>query len=207
MAGMAAKLRVILALSLLGLLGASDQPLAQKSDRSAAELMDVVMWSREPIGGPFALIDQNGTRRTDADFRGQFMLIYFGFTYCPDVCPTDLQQMGMAVDQLGPAGDAVQPIFITVDPERDTPEHLKDYVAMFHPRFVGLTGDANALKEVARAYRTYYAKVDFGKSDYTVDHSAFIYLMGRNGEYLGFFPPGTSAELLAGTLRPFVSNR
>jgi len=204
---MAAKLRVVMALALLSLLGASGQPLAQKSDRSAAELMDVVMWSREPIGGPFALIDQNGTRRTDADFRGQFMLIYFGFTYCPDVCPTDLQQMGMAVDQLGPAGDAVQPIFITVDPERDTPEHLKDYVTMFHPRFVGLTGDANAIKEAARAYRTYYAKVDFGKSDYTVDHSAFIYLMGRNGEYLGFFPPGTSAELLAGTLRPFVSNR
>ncbi len=204
---MAAKLRVVMAVALLSLLGASGQPLAQKSDRSAAELMDVVMWSREPIGGPFALIDQNGARRTDADFRGQFMLIYFGFTYCPDVCPTDLQQMGMALDQLGPAGDAVQPIFITVDPERDTPQHLKDYVAMFHARFVGLTGDASAINEAASAYRTYYAKVDFGKSDYTVDHSAFIYLMGRNGEYLGFFPPGTSAELLAGTLRPFVSNR
>jgi|SRR6478672_751263 protein SCO1/2 len=204
---MAAKLRVVMALALLSLLGASGQPLAQKSDRSAAELMDVVMWNREPIGGPFALIDHNGARRTDADFRGQFMLVYFGFTYCPDVCPTDLQQMGMAVDQLGPAGDAVQPIFITVDPERDTPEHLKDYVAMFHPRFVGLTGDASAIKEAARAYRTYYAKVELEKSDYTVDHSAFIYLMGRNGEYLSFFPPGTSADLLAGTLRAFVSDR
>jgi cytochrome oxidase Cu insertion factor (SCO1/SenC/PrrC family) len=203
----AAKLRVVMALALLPLLGASSQPLAQKSDRSAAELMDVVMWSREPIGGPFALVDQNGVRRTDADFRGQFMLVYFGFTYCPDICPTDLQQMGLAVDQLGPAGDAVQPIFITVDPERDTPEHLKDYVAMFHRRFVGLTGDAGAVKEAARAYRAYYAKVELGKSDYTVDHSAFIYLIGRNGEYLGFFPPGTSADLLAGTLRPFVSNR
>ena len=204
---MAAKLRVVMALALLSLLVASSQPLAQKSDRSAAELMDVVMWNREPIGGPFALIDQDGKRRTDADFRGKVLLVYFGFTYCPDVCPTDLQQMGMAVDQLGSAGDAVQPIFITVDPERDTPEHLKDYVAMFHPRFVGLTGDASAIKEAARAYRTYYAKVDFGKSDYTVDHSAFIYLMGRNGEYLGFFPPGTSADLLAGTLRPFVNNQ
>ena len=98
------------------------------------------MWNREPIGGPFALIDQNGERRTDADFRGKFMLVYFGFTYCPDVCPTDLQQMGLAVDRLGAAGDAVQPIFITVDPERDTTEHLKDYVAMFHSRFIGLTG-------------------------------------------------------------------
>jgi cytochrome oxidase Cu insertion factor (SCO1/SenC/PrrC family) len=207
MAGMAAKLRVILALPLLGLLGASDQPLAQKSDRPAAELMDVVMWNREPIGGAFALIDQNGARRTDTDFRGQFMLVYFGFTYCPDVCTTDLLQMGLAVDQLGPGGDAVQPIFITVDPERDTPEHLKEYLAMFHPRFIGLSGDAAAIKEAARAYRVYYARAELAKSDYTIDHSAFIFLMGRKGEYLGFFPPGTSAELLAGTLRPFIPIR
>ena len=126
-------IRRVLALALLSLFAASDQPMAQKSDRSAAELMDVVMWSREPIGGAFALIDQNGKRRTDADFRGKFMLVYFGFTYCPDVCPTDLQQVGLAVDRLGAAGDAVQPIFITVDPERDTPEHLKDYAPRLSP--------------------------------------------------------------------------
>jgi cytochrome oxidase Cu insertion factor (SCO1/SenC/PrrC family) len=204
--GITPRLRVA-AVALLSLLGASGQPLAQKSDRSAAELMDVVMWNREPIGGPFALTDQDGKRRTDADFRGKFMLVYFGFTYCPDICPTDLQQMGLAVDRLGPAGDAVQPIFISLDPERDTPEHLKDYVAMFHARFVGLTGDAAAIKEAARAYRVYYAKVELPKSDYTVDHSAFIYLMGRNGEYLSFFPPGTSAEILAGNLRPLLANR
>jgi cytochrome oxidase Cu insertion factor (SCO1/SenC/PrrC family) len=210
MPGAATRRRVI-ALALLSLFGASDELLAQKSDRSAAELMDVVMWNREPIGGPFALIDQNGARRTDADFRGKFMLVYFGFTYCPDVCPTDLQQMGLAVDRLGPAGDAVQPIFITVDPERDTAEHLKDYVAMFHSRFIGLTGDAAAINEAARAYRVYYAKFELpksdDKSDYTVDHSAFIYMMGPKGEYLGFFPPGTSAELLAGTLRPLIAAR
>jgi protein SCO1/2 len=199
--------RRMLALALLSLFAASNQPMAQKSERSAAELMDVVMWSRESIGGAFALIDQNGKRRTDADFHGKFMLVYFGFTYCPDVCPTDLQQMGLAVDRLGAAGDAVQPIFITVDPGRDTPEHLKDYVANFHSRFVGLTGDAPAIHEAARVYRAYYAKVDLGKSDYTVDHSSFIYLMGRDGEYLGFFPPGTAADILVGTLRPLVANR
>jgi protein SCO1/2 len=203
---MAAPWRVV-ALALLSLLGASGEPLAQQSERSAAELMDVVMWNREPIGGPFALTDQYGVRRTDADFRGKFMLVYFGFTYCPDVCPTDLQQMGLAVDQLGAAGELVQPIFITVDPERDTSEHLKDYVAMFHARFIALTGDAISINDAARAYRVYYAKVELAKSDYTVDHSAFIYLMGRNGEFLGFFPPGTSAEVLAGTLRPLVANR
>jgi cytochrome oxidase Cu insertion factor (SCO1/SenC/PrrC family) len=197
----------VIALALLGVLGAAGQPLAQRSDRSAAELMDAVMWNREPIGGPFALIDQDGKRRTDADFRGKVLLVYFGFTYCPDVCPTDLQEIGLAVDRLGPAGDAVQPIFITVDPERDTPEHLKEYMAMFHRRFVGLTGDATALDAAARAYRVYYARVALEKSDYTVDHSAFIYLMGRQGEYLGFFPPGTSAEILLGTLKPLVAGR
>jgi cytochrome oxidase Cu insertion factor (SCO1/SenC/PrrC family) len=204
--GIAVKLRVFV-LALLSLLGASSQPLAQKSDRSAAELMDVVMWNREPIGGPFALTDQNGAHRTDADFRGKIMLVYFGFTYCPDICPTDLQQMGLAVDRLGPDGEQVQPIFITVDPERDTAEQLKDYMPMFHPRFVGLTGDAAAINDAARAYRVYYAKVDLGKADYTVDHSAFIYMIGRNGEYLGFFPPGTSADILAGGLRPLVTKR
>jgi cytochrome oxidase Cu insertion factor (SCO1/SenC/PrrC family) len=96
---MAAATRRVIALALLGVLGAAGQPLAQRSDRSAAELMDAVMWNREPIGGPFALIDQDGRRRTDADFRGKVLLIYFGFSYCPDVCPADLQEIGLAVDR------------------------------------------------------------------------------------------------------------
>jgi protein SCO1/2 len=176
---------------------------AQHPERSAAELMDAVMWNREPIGGPFALVDQNSARRTDVDFRGKLMLVYFGFTYCPDVCPTDLLQMALAVDQLGQAGEMVQPIFITVDPERDTPEHLKEYVSLFHPRFVGLSGDVHAIGGAARAYRVYHKKVESDeRPDYTVDHSAFIYLMGRDGEYLGFFPPGTSAKQLADDIRP-----
>lgn len=195
------------ALAVMVLLGIASLAAQTQSSRSAAELMDAVMWNREPIGGPFALIDQDGKRRTDADFRGKVLLVYFGFTYCPDVCPTDLQEIGLAVDRLGPAGDAVQPIFITLDPPRDTPEHLKEYVAMFHTRFVGLTGDAAALDAAARAYRVFYARVALEKSDYTVDHSAFIYLMGRHGEYLGFFPPGTPADILVGTLKPLVAGR
>ena len=187
---------------LLALGGVTTSSLAQAPERSAAELMDAVMWNREPIGGPFALTDQNGVHRTDTDFRGKLMLVYFGFTYCPDICPTDLQQMALAVDQLGPAGETVQPVFITVDPARDTVEHLKDYMALFHPRFVGLTGDAAAIRQAARAYRVYYEKVEReDKSDYTLDHSVFIYLMDRDGRYLGFFPPGTSAERLAETMR------
>jgi protein SCO1/2 len=201
-------LRVLAAGLLVAYGGGATSVLAQAPERSAAELMDAVMWNREPIGGPFALTDQNGARRTEADFRGKLMLVYFGFTYCPDICPTDLQQMGLAVDRLGRAGDMVEPIFITVDPERDTPEHLKEYLPLFHPRFVGLTGEATAIGEAARAYRVYHKKVAWDDgSDYTVDHSAFIYLMDRAGEYLGFFPPGTPAERLASTIRALADTR
>ena len=201
-------LRVLAAGLLVAYGGGATSVLAQAPERSAAELMDAVMWNREPIGGPFALTDQNGARRTEADFRGKLMLVYFGFTYCPDICPTDLQQMGLAVDRLGRVGDMVEPIFITVDPERDTPEHLKEYLPLFHPRFVGLTGEATAIGEAARAYRVYYKKVAWDDgSDYTVDHSAFIYLMDRAGEYLGFFPPGTPAERLASTIRALADTR
>jgi protein SCO1/2 len=202
------QLRVLaVAVTLLSVSGLS--PVAQtSSERSAAELMDAVMWNREPIGGPFALTDQNGARRTDADFRGKLMLVYFGFTFCPDVCPTDLLQISLAIDQLGPAGEMVQPVFITVDPARDTPAHLKNYMPVFHPRFVGLTGDAGAIREAARAYRVYYKKVEWAdRTDYTVDHSAFIYLMGRDGEYLGFFPPGASAERLVESIRPHLAGK
>jgi protein SCO1/2 len=170
------------------------------SGRSAAELMDVVMWGREPIGGPFALVDQTGTPRSDQDFRGKLLLVYFGFTYCPDICPTDLQAISLAIDQLGTAGGKVQPLFITVDPERDTAAHLAEYVGMFHPRLIGLTGDAAAIRKAAEAYKVYYARVETG-TDYTVDHSAFMYLMDADGKYLGFLPPGTTPERIAEAIR------
>jgi cytochrome oxidase Cu insertion factor (SCO1/SenC/PrrC family) len=189
---------------LLGL-GIAAPALAQAPERSAAELMDAVMWNREPVGGPFALVDHNGKRRTDADFRDKLMLVYFGFTYCPDVCPTDLQSIGLALDRLGPAGEAVQPLFVTVDTERDTAEHLAAYVPLFHPRLIGLTGDASAVRDAANAYKVYYAKVPTaGAADYTVDHSGFIYLMDRDGRYLGFFPPGTPPDRVADVIRPLL---
>ncbi|MGY0571457.1 SCO family protein [Bradyrhizobium sp. RDM12] len=172
--------------------------------RSAAETMDILMWNREPVGGPFALTDHTGKARTDRDFRGKLMLVYFGFTYCPDVCPTDLMAIAQTLDLLGADADKVQPLFITVDPERDTAEHLADYVGMFHPRLIGLTGDLDAIRAAADAYKVYFAKVATGKDadDYTVDHTAYIYLMDRDGKYLGFFPPGTSAERMVEILRP-----
>lgn len=160
------------------------------------------MWGREPVGGPFALVDHTGRKRTNEDFRGKLMLVYFGFTYCPDICPTDLQNMGLALDQLGPAGDKVQPLFITVDPERDTVEHLNEYVPLFHPRLIGLTGDAAAIGAAADAFKVYYARVPNKQGDdYTIDHTAFIYLMGADGSYVGFFPPGTTSERIADALR------
>jgi len=195
------KLRTVV-LATLVLSGIAPLAAQTQSSRSAAELMDAVMWNREPIGGPFALIDHNGKPRTNEEFRGKLMLVYFGFTYCPDVCPTDLQNIGLALDQLGPAGENVQPLFITVDPARDTAEHLKDYVPMFHPRLIGLTGDPAAIHAAAAAYRAYYAKVPLKGDDYTVDHSSFIYVVAADGQYLGFFPPGTSPERIAESIRP-----
>jgi cytochrome oxidase Cu insertion factor (SCO1/SenC/PrrC family) len=188
-------------LALLAPLRAQDEP-----ERPAAELMDVLMWNREPVGGPFDLVDHQGKVRTQADFKGKLMLVYFGFTFCPDVCPTDLQAIGLALDQLGAAGEAVQPIFITLDPNRDTAQQLADYVPLFHPRFIGLTGDEAAIRQAARAYKVYYAKVPRADgSDYTVDHSGYTYLMDRAGQYLGFFPPGTPPDRMADLIRPLAA--
>lgn len=175
---------------------------------SSAELAERLSRNHQSIGGPFTLIDQHGQRRTDADFRGKLMLVYFGFTQCPDICPLDLQQMGLAIEQLGPAGDAVQPIFITLDPARDTPAHLAAYVPAFHPRLVGLGGSPEAVAQVARGYRIQFKKVATGTAgDYTIAHGTAIYLMDRNGKYITFFPPSTPASRMARLIRPYLGNQ
>jgi protein SCO1 len=187
--------------------GAKSVPAEEANAPSAAALMDALMWGQEPIGGPSELIDHTGARRTDADYHGKLLLVYFGYTYCPDVCPTDLQAMASALDLLGDAARSVQPLFITIDPERDTPSHLASYVPLFHPRLVGLTGEADAIRRAARAYKVYYAKLVLPDSpQYAMDHSAFIYLVNANGEYLGFFPPGTSPERIASIIQPHLSS-
>ena len=173
--------------------------------RSAAELMDVLMWNREPVGAPFTLTDHNGKPRTDADFQGKLMLIYFGFTFCSDVCPTDLVAIASAMDELGPASEALQPLFVTVDPEKDTPEQLKEYVRLFHPRLIGLTGDARQIRKLTSAYKVYFAKAEPAKAaDRGIEHTGYMYLMGRDGRYLGFFPPGTSADRMVDVIRPLI---
>ena len=177
-------------------------PADEAATPSAAELMDALMWNRGPIGGPFDLIDQHGQRRTDADFHGKLLVIYFGYTYCPDICPTDLTAISSAVDLLDPAGNDVQPVFITLDPQRDTVEHLANYVSSFHARLIGLTGRAHDIRNLALAYKVYYAKVTAGHGEpYLIDHTGFIYLVDRDGKYLGFFPPGTGPDRMVEVIR------
>ena len=150
------------------------------------------------VGGPFTLVDQTGKSITDKDFRGKYMLIFFGYTYCPDVCPTELQVMMAALGTLGPRAAEVQPIFITIDPDRDTPEVMQSYVENFGPSLVGLTGTAEQIAQVAKAYRVYYAKSGNTKTqDYLMDHSSIIYLMGPDGHFVKHFTYTTDAAALA----------
>ena len=154
------------------------------------------------VGGPFTLTDQNGRRVTDADFRGKYMLVLFGFTYCPDVCPSSLQVISAALEQLGTKADKVVPIFISVDHERDTPEQLKLYLQSFDPRMVGLTGTADEIAAAAKSYRVYYKKVTDEKSTagFTYDHSALIYLMGPDGKYVTHFSHAAGPDAIAARL-------
>lgn len=177
----------------------------QPRPKTAAEATDVLNWNRDTIGGPFTLVDEKGRKRTEADFRGKLMVVYFGYMQCQDVCPMDLQQIGMAIESLGAAGDAVQPLFITLDPERDTAKRLAAYVPAFHPRLVGLRGSPAAVEKAAHAYRVYYKKLPIGKGgSYDVGHSGAIYLMDREGKYLTYFAPGTSAQSMAEKIRPYL---
>lgn len=154
------------------------------------------------IGGPFELVDQTGKTVTDKDYRGKFMLMFFGFIHCPDVCPAELQVMAAALDRLGGKADRVAPIFISVDPERDTPEKMAEYVRNFGPRFIGLTGSPQQISATAKAYRVYYSKIDDEKSaiKYTMDHSAIAYLMSPEGDYLAHFNYGAKPEDMAKTI-------
>lgn len=150
------------------------------------------------LGGPFTLVDHTGRAVTERDFAGRAVLLYFGYTYCPDVCPTELGTIAAALDAMGPAGERVTPVFVTIDPERDTQAALADYVSRFHPRMVGLTGTAEQIAQAARAYRVYYAKVrprDLG--DYLMDHSSFIYFVGPDGRVRSLFRPETTPEAIA----------
>jgi cytochrome oxidase Cu insertion factor (SCO1/SenC/PrrC family) len=174
----------------------------EATEPSPTELIEGLVSGRAPVGGPFELTDQTGHRRTDADFHGKLVVLYFGYTYCPDVCPTELQSISLALDKLGAAAQAVQPVFITVDPERDTPARLAEFVSSFHPGLIGLTGSVADIKKTAIAYRTFFVKNSAtAPGEYSVDHTGFIYLVGKDGKYLGFLPPGVAPDEIADAIR------
>jgi protein SCO1/2 len=154
------------------------------------------------IGGPFALEDGAGHTVTDRDLRGRYLLVYFGYTFCPDVCPTTLNEVATALDKLGAKADRLNVAFITVDPQRDTPKVIHDYVAAFSPRIIGLTGTSDQIAKVAGEYRVYYAphRIGEGAADYTVDHSSILYLMGPDGQFVEPIRTDETGEAMAADL-------
>jgi protein SCO1/2 len=153
------------------------------------------------VGGPFTLTDQNGKTVTDANFKGEPFLVFFGFTHCPDVCPTTLYEMSEVLKRLGPDAKKTAALFVTVDPERDTPEKMKQYVSSFHPRIFGLTGTQAQIDAIKKEYRVYSKKVPTKDGDYTMDHTAVVYLMDKNGRFVAPFNMARSADEAAADLQ------
>ena len=158
------------------------------------------------VGGPFTLTNHKGQRVTEKDFEGKFTLVYFGFTFCPDICPTELQIVTQALERLGKKAENVTPVFVTVDPERDSVEQMASYVSNFHERLVGLTGTPEEIRTIAKAYHVFYAKVKDNKSttEYTVDHTSSLYFMGPKGNYLTRFTYGMDPQKMAEGIEKFL---
>jgi protein SCO1 len=192
-----AKSRIFLILSvLLGLLTAACGGAREEPPLKGAT-----------IGGPFTLIDHNSRPVRDTDFAGKYRIVYFGFANCPDVCPTDLAQLGQALRRLESSDPAVaakvQPLFVTVDPERDTPQVLKQYVAAFHPRLIGLTGSPRQIADAAKRYAVYYSKEPTPEG-YRMNHLRVMFLMGPNGEPIAMLPHDQAPEAIAAELKRWV---
>ncbi len=184
--------------------------LAQSTQQSRAEsarLMNELMSGKGEIGGPFSLTDQNGKLRSLSEFKGKITLIYFGYMFCPDVCPTDLANLSQLLKRLGPLSNKVQVVFITLDPLRDTQELMRNYVNHFDKRILGLRGTESQTKEIATKYKTFYEKVKTRGDQYLIDHTAFVYIMSQEGKYYAFFPPGTSAERMEIMIRDLLAGK
>ena len=177
---------------------AAPAPGVDEPERMAAELEA----GGPHIGGAFALRDAQGKVRHLAEFKGKVVVLYFGYTFCPDVCPTDLKEIARAIRTLGTAGRDLQPIFVTLDPARDTPAVLGRYVAAFHPRLIALRGSDAQVREIARAYRLYYRKVPGRREgDYAIEHAAYTYVLDRKGRFREAIPPGTPSGRMAEVFR------
>jgi protein SCO1 len=156
------------------------------------------------IGGPFKLTDQNGKTITDQDFKGHPLLVFFGYTHCPDVCPTTLFELSEVLHALGPDANRVSGLFISVDPERDTPAVMKDYLSSFDPHLRGATGSPAAVESVEKAYRVYAKKVPTENGDYSMDHSALVYLMDKQGHFVAPFDLKRKPQAAADALRKYL---
>lgn len=190
---MSSKLRLVILLS--GLLLAAGLAYTL----SAAFQTGPAATSGVQVGGPFTLTDHTGVVRRAEDFRGKVVAIYFGYTHCPDACPTALSALSDALDQLGPRANEVAALFVTIDPARDTVALLKDYIGSFHASVVGLTGTAEQVAQAAKGWRVYYRRSGEG-ADYTMDHSSVIFIMGRDGRYLEHFTHSAPADQMAAAL-------
>ena len=157
------------------------------------------------IGGPFTLTATDGATVTDATYRGKWLLVYFGYTFCPDACPTALTNISAALQRLGPLADRMQPLFITVDPRRDTPKVMAAYVKSFDPRIIGLTGSTAAIAEVVKEYGVYVAPQKAEGNDYLVDHSSFIYVMNPQGKFIATLSGSAAGTQLAQRLEQLMS--
>lgn len=179
---------------------------------AALAAIAVVLWPRggnvavtpSSVGGPFRLVDQNGRTVTEADFKGKPFLVFFGFTHCPDICPTALFEMSEMLRRLGTDAEKMSALFISVDPERDTPVALKDYLQSFHPRISALTGTQAEVDAVTKGYKAYAKRVPLDGGGYTMDHSAIVYLMDRDGRFVAPFNLKRPADEAAKDLRRYL---
>lgn len=180
--------------------------LRQRKDSEARAVVRQERIGTPRLGGPFELVDRKGQVRTDQDYRGQYLLIYFGFVYCPDICPQEMEKQTRAIElideQIGPVAT---PVFITVDPKRDTPAAVDEYCKEFHPRIVGLTGTPEQIKKVSRAYRVYYNEgIKSNDQDYLVDHSIIHYFIGKDGKFIDFFGKNMTAQEIADKMKLYI---
>jgi protein SCO1/2 len=162
------------------------------------------MTQASAVGGSFRLVDQDGRTVTEQDFKGRPTLVFFGFTHCPDVCPTTLFEVSEVLRALGPDAERARAAFITVDPERDTPAKLKEYLASFDPHLSALTGDAEAVAAMTKAYKVYWKKVPLDGGTYTMDHTAIVYLMDKDGKFVAPFSVKRKPEDAAADLRKYL---
>ncbi len=200
-------LAIVVVAAGLGLRALIGQQVPKGSDGAAVVIKKSKSTGTPSIGGAYTAVNQNGEAVSEKTYFGKHVLIFFGYTFCPDVCPTTLTTFSTVMDLLGKDAEKVQSIFVTVDPARDTPENLKSYLTHFHKSFVGLTGNSQQIEQIKKVFRIYATKSgqdEKDPEDYAMDHSSVSYLMGPDGKFLTFFSYGIEAEAIATKLKEFL---